>query len=95
MGAEFCFNVYDGKRALMVAAASQNDKVQWMEDITETVQVLSIYLMVAAASQNYKVQWMEDITETVQVLSIYLMVAAASQNDLSIHFVLILIIFGD
>lgn len=38
MGAEFCFNVYDGKRALMVAAASQNDKVQWMEDITETVQ---------------------------------------------------------
>ena len=67
MGAEFCFNVYDGKRALMVAAASQNDKVQWMEDITETVQVLSIYLMVAAASQN----------------------------DLSIHFVLILIIFGD
>jgi len=38
MGAEFCFNVYDGKRALMVAAGSQNDKVQWMEDITETVQ---------------------------------------------------------
>ena len=40
MGADFCFNVYDGKRALMVAAATQNDKVQWMEDITETVQVL-------------------------------------------------------
>ena len=39
MGADFCFNVYDGKRALMVAAGSQNDKVQWMEDITETVQV--------------------------------------------------------
>ena len=40
MGAEFCFNIYDGKRALMVAAATQEEKTQWMEDITETVQVL-------------------------------------------------------
>ena len=39
MGAEFCFNIYDGKRALMVAASSQTEKSQWMEDITETVQV--------------------------------------------------------
>jgi len=38
MGADFCFNVYDGKRALMVAASSQDEKVQWMEDIVETVQ---------------------------------------------------------
>jgi len=38
MGAEFCFNIYDGKRALMVAASSQTEKSQWMEDITETVQ---------------------------------------------------------
>jgi len=38
MGADFCFNIYDGKRALMVAAASQAEKLQWMEDITETVQ---------------------------------------------------------
>ena len=40
MGADFCFNIYDGKRALMVAAATQEEKTQWMEDITETVQVL-------------------------------------------------------
>lgn len=39
MGADFCFNIYDGKRALMVAAASQHEKSQWMEDIAETVQV--------------------------------------------------------
>ena len=39
MGAEFCFNIYDGKRALMVAASSQTEKSQWMEDISETVQV--------------------------------------------------------
>ena len=39
MGADFCFNIYDGKRALMVAAATQAEKTQWMEDITETVQV--------------------------------------------------------
>ena len=39
MGADFCFNIYDGKRALMVAAASQLEKSQWMEDIAETVQV--------------------------------------------------------
>ncbi|XP_023319872.1 FERM, ARHGEF and pleckstrin domain-containing protein 2 isoform X1 [Eurytemora carolleeae] len=38
MGADFCFNVYDGKRALMVAASSQTEKLQWMEDIVETVQ---------------------------------------------------------
>eukprot|EP00092_Neocalanus_flemingeri_P004431 GFUD01004766.1.p1 GENE.GFUD01004766.1~~GFUD01004766.1.p1 ORF type:complete len:1020 (-),score=189.29 GFUD01004766.1:493-3552(-) len=38
MGADFCFNIYDGKRALMVAAASQGEKLQWMEDIAETVQ---------------------------------------------------------
>ena len=40
MGAEFCFNIYDGKRALMVAAASSSEKSQWMEDIGETVQVI-------------------------------------------------------
>jgi len=38
MGADFCFNIYDGKRALMVAAANHSEKVQWMEDIAETVQ---------------------------------------------------------
>ena len=39
MGADFCFNIYDGKRALMVAAATLAEKTQWMEDISETVQV--------------------------------------------------------
>ena len=48
MGADFCFNIYDGKRALMVAAATQAEKTQWMDDITETVQVrmeLIVYLV--------------------------------------------------
>ena len=47
MGADFCFNIYDGKRALMVAAATLAEKTQWMEDITETVQVgtLTEYLL--------------------------------------------------
>jgi len=39
MGADFCFNIYDGKRALMVAAASHSEKLQWMEEIEETVQI--------------------------------------------------------
>lgn len=38
LGADFCFNIYDGKRALMVAASSQSEKLQWMDDISETVQ---------------------------------------------------------
>jgi len=38
MGADHCFNVYDGKRAVMVAASSQVEKLHWMEDIAETVQ---------------------------------------------------------
>ena len=45
MGADFCFNIYDGKRALMVAAASSSEKSQWMEDIGETVQVRGTRLM--------------------------------------------------
>ena len=45
MGAEFCFNIYDGKRALMVAAASSTEKSQWMEDIGETVQVRGTKLL--------------------------------------------------
>ena len=45
MGADFCFNVYDGKRALMVAASSQTEKLQWMEDIVETVQVLLLLFL--------------------------------------------------
>ena len=38
MEAKFCFNIYDGKRALILAAASQSEKLQWMEDIAETIQ---------------------------------------------------------
>ncbi len=39
LGAEHCFNVYDGKKALLVAAASPEDKVTWMEEIAEAAQV--------------------------------------------------------
>ena len=46
MGADFCFNIYDGKRALMVAAATQAEKTQWMDDITETVQVKKYFFKI-------------------------------------------------
>jgi len=40
MGAQYCFNVYDGQRALLVAAGSEEEKAMWMEDIAETAQVM-------------------------------------------------------
>lgn len=39
MGAEHCFNIYDGKKAILVAAGSQAEKIQWMEDISDAIQV--------------------------------------------------------
>ena len=55
MGADFCFNIYDGKRALMVAAATLAEKTQWMEDITETVQVgtLTEYFLLATSWRQF------------------------------------------
>ncbi len=44
LGADHCFNVYDGKKALLVAAASQEEKLQWMEDVAEAAQVLVLFL---------------------------------------------------
>ncbi|XP_059082056.1 FERM, ARHGEF and pleckstrin domain-containing protein 2-like [Tigriopus californicus] len=39
MGADHCFNIYDGKKAILVAAGSQAEKIQWMEDISDAIQV--------------------------------------------------------
>ena len=39
LGAEFCFNLYDGKKAVLLSAANQQEKMQWMEDIAEAAQV--------------------------------------------------------
>ena len=39
LGAEFCFNLYDGKKAILLAASNQPEKMQWMEDIAEAAQV--------------------------------------------------------
>ena len=33
LGAEFCFNLYDGKKAVLLSAATYNEKICWMEDI--------------------------------------------------------------
>ena len=44
LGADHCFNVYDGKKALLVAASSQEEKLQWMEDVAEAAQVLVLFL---------------------------------------------------
>ena len=35
---EHCFNIYDGKKALLVAAANREEKLQWMEDIEEAAR---------------------------------------------------------
>ncbi len=43
LGAEHCFNVYDGKKALLVAAASREEKLRWMEDVAEAAQVSIIF----------------------------------------------------
>ena len=39
LGAEFCFNLYDGKKAILLAAGSHAEKVFWMDDIVEAAQV--------------------------------------------------------
>ena len=40
MGADHCFNVYDGKKALLVAAPNEQEKQKWMDDIEEVAQVI-------------------------------------------------------
>ncbi|GFG38752.1 hypothetical protein Cfor_07049 [Coptotermes formosanus] len=37
-GANYCFTIYGGNRALTVAASSQEEKDKWMEDLTATIQ---------------------------------------------------------
>ena len=39
LGQEHCFNLYDGKKAVLVAATSHAEKLSWMEDIAEAAQV--------------------------------------------------------
>ena len=39
LGADFCFNLYDGKKAILLAAGSHAEKVFWMDDIAEAAQV--------------------------------------------------------
>lgn len=39
LGQENCFNLYDGKKAVLVAASNHAEKLCWMEDIAEAAQV--------------------------------------------------------
>ena len=39
LGAEFCFNLYDGKKAVLLSASTYNEKICWMDDIAEAAQV--------------------------------------------------------
>ena len=41
LGQEHCFNLYDGKKAVLVAASTHAEKLCWMEDIAEAAQVYS------------------------------------------------------
>ena len=46
LGAEFCFNLYDGKKAILLAAGSHAEKVFWMDDIAEAAQVLAFTMYI-------------------------------------------------
>lgn len=39
LGQDHCFNLYDGKKAVLVAAANHAEKLSWMEDIAEAAQI--------------------------------------------------------
>ena len=39
LGSQFCFNLYDGNKAVLLAASNHQEKLQWMEDIAEAAQV--------------------------------------------------------
>jgi len=39
LGQEHCFNLYDGKKAVLIAASSHAEKLCWMEDIAEAAQM--------------------------------------------------------
>ena len=44
LGAEFCFNLYDGKKAVLLSASTYSEKICWMDDIAEAAQVLKCYI---------------------------------------------------
>jgi len=56
LGAEFCFNLYDGKKAVLLSAANQQEKMQWMEDIAEAAQVS------VKAVMTFKGSMIDDVT---------------------------------
>jgi len=39
LGAEFCFNLYDGKKAVLLSASTYTEKICWMDDIAEAAQM--------------------------------------------------------
>ena len=45
LGSEFCFNLYDGKKAVLLAASNHQEKLQWMEDIAEAAQVTFVWFL--------------------------------------------------
>ena len=50
LGQEHCFNLYDGKKAVLIAASSHAEKLCWMEDIAEAAQVSRVYSIRATAT---------------------------------------------
>ena len=50
LGADFCFNLYDGKKAILLAAGSHAEKVFWMDDIAEAAQVYIIFYIICFLS---------------------------------------------
>ncbi len=52
LGAEFCFNLYDGKKAVLLAASNQQEKMQWMEDIAEAAQVRPLFFILIPIVNN-------------------------------------------
>ena len=53
LGQEHCFNLYDGKKAVLVAASSHAEKLCWMEDIAEAAQVKILSLWGHLSNQAF------------------------------------------
>ena len=45
LGAEFCFNLYDGKKAVLLSASTYSEKICWMDDIAEAAQVFRCFIV--------------------------------------------------
>ena len=61
LGQEHCFNLYDGKKAVLVAAATHAEKLCWMEDIAEAAQVKRCHFISSERFSTFLFWWSSKI----------------------------------